>query len=194
MTTPPPKRWYDQDKSVSTAINLTLGMPDEILNVISQGVIILAENEFKAKELLQNFKSLGTDKILALYRSKEKKRTYDKDPTVHKMVNYLYVMSPENQHFMAQHIIIIIKHVQHYLQLCAESEIAPQRKELEGITQAYAISGDEAAKEMLTSIRQEFLKSVESRASKLSHPSPALNSIIEEDNQDRQNMRISQTS
>ncbi len=184
------KRWYDQDSNISAAVNLTLDMPNEILIIISDGVVLLAEREFQAKETLKNFKSLGTEKVLAIYRSKEKKRTYDQNPTVHKMVNYLYLMSPENQNFMAKHIILIMKLVQEYLQLCAVNQIEPQKTDLEEMTQSYANNGNEAAQKVLSSITRKFLRHVEERASQLNRPS----SVVEEDDRDRQNMRISQSS
>ncbi len=186
MTHSSDQRWYDQNEHLAAAIGLTLDMPDEILTIISQGIILLAEKEFKVEELLKNFKSLGTKKVLAIYRSKEKNRNYDKNPTAHKMVNYLYLMSPENQIFMAKHIIQIMKHVQEYLKLCSTHQIDPQKEDLENITQNYVSQGNEAVEKTLKLISQTFLKSVEDRASGIQGPQ----SVIREDHQDRQNMRV----
>jgi len=83
-------RFYDQEPSVSQAVELLLVLPQEMQSIIADGISLIAEQEFRANELMKELKSLGTEKVLAVYKSKQKKRAYDKNHAVHRAINYLW--------------------------------------------------------------------------------------------------------
>ncbi len=152
------KRWYDQDNRVSTAVHMIMKFPPEMQSIICRGIYLLAEKEFRANELITEFKTLGTEKVLAMYKSKEKKRTYDANPNVHKAMNYLYLLSEQNRNLMATHILSLMSVMQEYLQICQNARQAPKAGEVEELTDSYVANGIQAAKSMLAELEKVYVQ------------------------------------
>lgn len=149
-------RFYDRDASVSKAVQLLLLLPFEMQSIIAEGVAWLAEQEFRANELIRELKSLGTEKVLALYKSKQRKRDYDKNPAVHKAINYLLVLSEENRIWIAQHLIGLIGCLQDYLKACRIHAATPSREAVDSLTSVYIDSGPAKVKAYLKTLEAEF--------------------------------------
>src|SRR5690606_18151945 len=103
------KRWYDRQPRLSQAVRLMMLFPDEVKSIISDGIMLLANREFQVSEQMNSFRTLGSEKILGLYKSKNKRREYDQNELLHKAMNYLYILSEKNQDFMAEHILQLVK-------------------------------------------------------------------------------------
>ena len=54
-------------------------LPDEIKNIVCDGAMHLANKEFQVNEKMQSFRTMGTDKVMGLHKSKNRRRSYDKD-------------------------------------------------------------------------------------------------------------------
>ena len=91
------QRWYDQpgQESIRTSLKFLTSLPDEFLTIVAEGILKVAENEFKPAEL----KALGVEKVMAIHKSKNKARPEDNNPYLHKSVNYLAIMSSFQQRF-----------------------------------------------------------------------------------------------
>lgn len=152
------KRFYDQDPSVSQAIELLLVFPEDMQAVIADGLSTIAEQEFQANEIINDFKSLGTEKVLAIYKSKQKQRSYDNNPTVHRALNYMMILSPENRLFISKRIIELIGYLQDYLKTCKLHEATPTLPSVERIRDVYIQFGPEDASRFLQAMEQEFTR------------------------------------
>src|SRR5690242_14856760 len=91
------KRWYDRQPKLSQAFKLIILLPDEVRSIISESLMLIANREFNANERENSFRTLGHDKILGLHKSKNKRREYDQNELLHKAMNYLYILSDDNQ-------------------------------------------------------------------------------------------------
>lgn len=149
-------RFYEKDPLVKQAVDAMFLFPPEVQVIIASGFSLIAESDCKAKELMNDSKSLGTEKVLALYKSKQKRRPYDFDPTLHQAMNYLMIMSEENRRFLATKIIEMIGFMQDYLKVCQEYTEAPQSQTIEGITKTYSRQGPTEAKAFINSVKAEF--------------------------------------
>lgn len=171
-STPPsnPKRlrWYDRNPRLSVAVQLMMVFPDEFKTIICEGISLLAEREFKVNELIYQFKSLGSDKVLSLFKSKQRKRDYDEHPAMHQTMNYLYVLSDEHKTFMANHIISLVEVVQDYLRLCQRARHAPESQAVGTLTNAYVNTGRDSARVMLKQFEARFIETVQTRAYEIS--------------------------
>lgn len=156
------QRWYEQDPLLKQSIELLQAFPDEILTIVAEGVNQIAEDEFKAEELIRSYKSIGQEKILALYKSKNKKRSYDKNPTMHKTVNYILLISEENRTILAKKIIELVSVVRDYFQICKESQNRPVSTQVKSLRDDYIAKGLKAAQEKLKQIRQSFMQNIQS--------------------------------
>ncbi len=155
------QRWYDQKEELCLAIDQLLAFPKEIRSILVEGVSALAEQECKVQEKMNSFRSLGTPKVLALYKSKEKKRNYDSDPLAHRAVNCLFVLSSGEQMFMAQQITFLTETIVDYLTHCKLLSCQASLEQLERLTQVFVKEGAEEAKYCLVLVKQGLLQRAE---------------------------------
>lgn len=99
--------------------------PPDLQSVIADGISMLAEQTFKISDILKELKSLGTENVLAFYKSKQRKRDYDQIPAVHKAINDLMILTPENRIFLAHKILGLMAHLQEYLRACKRHASVP---------------------------------------------------------------------
>jgi len=137
----PKKRWYDQNKTLSTSIQMLESFPMEIQGLIADSMIVVAERECKADKLMDELKSLGAEVVLGLYKSKNKRRGYDDNPSMHKAMNYLYILPDTNRTFMGEQIRDVIQHVYTYFQACKSANIEPNLQDVATITKTYGQAG-----------------------------------------------------
>jgi hypothetical protein len=153
---PKQQRFYDLDISMSQAVALLLLFPDEMQAVIADGLSYIAEKEFRANDIIRELKSLGRDKVLAIFNSKRKRREYDQNAAVHRALNYLLVLSEENRQLISRKILSLMGYLQEYLHTCRTYDNVPSLETFESITAAYIQLGAMEAKKLLTSLESEF--------------------------------------
>lgn len=180
------RRFYEKHSAVSQAVESLLLFPDDIQRIIAKGFSTIAERDCQAAEIMKEFKSLGTDKVLALYKSKTKKRKYDQNPITHQAMNYLMIMSDESQIFMAGKIMELVGFMQDYLKLCKRHAVTPQRESVETISNTYVMRGATEAKIFLKKLDAEIhLQLAESppvpkAATSSFPPVPAVGEVLDE--------------
>jgi hypothetical protein len=157
------QRWYDKHKTVSKSVKLLETFPEEIQVIISEGIVRLATRECQAGELMDNLRSLGPEKVLGIFKSKNKRRSYDNNSSVHQAMNYLYIMTDENRLLIAGQVIEIVNFIYDYLKECKEFKMSAQLEDVSSITQSYIESGSDEARRMLAGIRQRFTSNVSQR-------------------------------
>jgi hypothetical protein len=150
------ERYYEKNPTVKKAVTLLFKFPPDIKSVLARGFCAIAENDFDAHILLQDLKSLGQEKVLALYKSNLKRREYDHDPYLSRAMNYLMILSPDNQFFLASKVLEMMAVVRDYMVLCKKYSTAIQQKLVEKITRIYVTCGLEEAAEFVSQVRREF--------------------------------------
>lgn len=134
---------------------LTL-LPDDVKTIISEAMITLANREFNISDQENAFRTLGSEKVMALHKSKNRRREYDVNETLHKAMNYLYMLSDESQDFMSEHILEMVKFIQEYFATCKEFQVPSEPEHVAKVTDTYVNSGSEGVKKFLKALRDEF--------------------------------------
>lgn len=150
------KRWYDRNTELSQAVRVIMIFPDEIKDILCTGLMFLANKEFDVQEQLSNFRSVGSDKIMGLHKSKNRRREYDENATMHKMMNYLYILGHGNQDYMAQKVLELVGYIQEYLNAVKVFHGEMSLEEVAEITSTFVKGGGEKADELLTSIKEKL--------------------------------------
>ncbi|MEB3245770.1 MAG: hypothetical protein VKJ06_07280 [Vampirovibrionales bacterium] len=90
-------RWYEAVPSLHQAFCALEKLPISTACGIATATLSLIENEdrFNKKQQGQD-RTLGPDKVQGLLKSKHKRRWYDRDSTLHRVVNQIYIL-PEGQ-------------------------------------------------------------------------------------------------
>jgi hypothetical protein len=172
MTT---QRWYDAYPHLVQSLKMFQNFPPQILDIILAGVIEVAENECRVNEIIQSLKTLGTEKVMALHKSKSRRRGYDKNPQLHKTMNYIYVLSESNRKLMAEKMLSLVQFIIEYLKTCQAFQMAPSEEQVGLLTSTFVRRGDTTARQLMAEIREKFEETVRlasSRASSVSAMTP----------------------
>jgi predicted hydrocarbon binding protein len=151
-------RWYDKNPKLSRYINLLLDYPDDFQVTLSEGIAFFIEKEYKDRGYLTDLKSLGKEKVMALYKSKGRKRKYDKNPTVHKAMTYLFILPHEEQEYVMDTFANLFEFVESYLVQCRNRNETPTLSHLRELTKIYITVDQEAAGKYLDVIAEGTVK------------------------------------
>lgn len=195
-------RFYEKEPTVKFAVEFLFAFPPVIQTILSNSFSQLAVRDYRANHLLKNFKSLGSEKVLALYMLQKKRRTYDQNPSLHQAMGYLMVLPVESQKKLSVQLNELMAITQEYLQICRQFHAPPEKETLEALTQCYVHEGNERAKHNLQELIQHYKTPVErvekepvdlsppARRFTLPHPEAARNTRIQGNNTD---LKVQQT-
>lgn len=161
------RRFYDGERVVGEAINLTRQLPKEMQDVIATGLSFVAIQEYQADRRLGNLKSLGSEKILPLYKSKNKRRDYDQVSEFHTALNYLQVLETNERQNVSLRVLDLAKFALEYLDKCKFTALLPDKKKLERVRDAYLKLEKGKASEYLKAVHQELKNSMQSKGTPL---------------------------
>lgn len=149
-------RFYEKNPTVKQAVTLLFKFPADIRTILAKGFCAIAEKDFRAGELIHDLKSLGKEKVLALYKSRLKRREYDSCPWLSKAMNYLMILEPSDQWFLAVKLQEMIDVVRDYLVACKASGMAIRLHLVECLTNTYAECGAREAKNLYQNVVREI--------------------------------------
>jgi len=149
-------RWYDRHTRLAQGVKLLILMPDEVKTIISEAMIALANREFDNLERENTIRTLGSEKVMGLHKSKNRRREYDVNETLHKAMNYLYMLSDEGQDFMSDHILNMVKYIHQYFGTCKEFQVNSEPETVAKVTDTYVNSGAPGVEKFLQQLREEF--------------------------------------
>lgn len=149
-------RWYDKDPVIAQTINQLIAYPDEYQTIFADGITAFIEQECQSKPTLKSVTSLGKDKVLGLYKSKQRKRLYDKNPSLHNAMNQMYILGSQEQEHVVGQVRKLFLYVEHYFACCGSAQIQPTLGHIKMLTQAFMEKGAEETQKLLESIETEL--------------------------------------
>lgn len=153
-------RWYDQRPQLAKAVRILLLMPDEIRTIMGEGITTLTRQEFEEILKEKHYVSVGSEKIMGLHKSKNRRREYDQNEALHHAMNYLYIMSESGQDLMAEHMIQMLDYIQRYLDICQEFQQPLSLEEIAAMTEKYIQNKTEEVEVFLKNLRNAFYAQV----------------------------------
>lgn len=142
-------RFYEKNPTVHKAVTLLFKFPPDIRSVLAKGFCAIAETEFDAHLIIKDFKRLGAEKVLALYKAQQKRREYDNDPYLSKAMNYLMILNPDQQFFLSIKLLDLIQVVRDFMILCKKHAMSIQLGMIEKIASTYVHFGLKEAEDFL---------------------------------------------
>src|SRR5690606_12362088 len=124
------KRWYDRQPRLASAVTLSVLLPEEVQRMIGEALVLIEDRERMLHTQDSTCKTLGSEKIMGIHKSKNKRREYDQNETLHKAMNCLYILSDDNQDLMADHILSMIDYIRQYFAACQEFKVSPSMEEV----------------------------------------------------------------
>jgi hypothetical protein len=158
--TPRCQRWYDQRPLIRDAVTLVETYPGGVQNHITGGLVFVAEKRYDVESSFKSLRSLsqtvGIEAVQALYKAKNRQRSWDTVPNFHRMMNYWRVMPKDQQDAVATETFNICHWVSHYLTICQGANVPPQETELALIIKAQVTQGPKAAAMALYVIAKHY--------------------------------------
>ncbi len=159
------RRWHDEQGELSTAVELLESIPKEVIPYIAAGLIDRTDREFDASAILTGLKSLGKDRIMALHQSQRKRRSYDQDPNLHRIVNTFMVLPEESQEEVAAQFVDFTAMMVDYMATCDAFGAEPTEDDLSRMRDLYVNEGTESVKGYLDRIHQAYHEAIISEES-----------------------------
>lgn len=154
------QRFYDRDQSVCAAVNLTRQLPQDFQGLIAGGINTVAIRDHQADERMSHLKSLGAEKILPLYKSKNKRRDYDSVPEFHTAMNYLRILEENERRKVADTVLELVEFANHYLEKCRYTACIPDPKKIEQVRDSFLGMETAKALQYLETVRKEVLSTL----------------------------------
>lgn len=87
-------RWYDNDTGMDRVLNLMKDLPENIQEDLALTLIQFANLIRKNRKVEEETLSIGKNKVLGLYKASNKRRWYDKNPSLMSAMNILSTLPP----------------------------------------------------------------------------------------------------
>ncbi len=175
-------RFYEKNPTVKEAVTSLFGFSGDIRSILAKGMCSIAESDFNAHIRINDLKSLGKEKALALYKSRARRRDYDLDPYLSKAMNYLMILEPSDQFFLAVKVNDMIRVVREFMDLCQVYSQKIQLAIVERLTGTYVQGGLHEAQDLLSIIHGKFHKyfsGMKKASAEASQPSTATQAGLE---------------
>jgi hypothetical protein len=150
------QRWYDAYPDLQKSLVIMASFPPEILDIVAQGIVEIAERDCWAHQAINAVKSLGKEKVLALHKSKARRRFYDHNPQLHKAMNYIFVLSEGKRQYVCQKMKALIEYVFDYLKTCDEFKALPNADNIGELANTFVRKGSPATATFLEGVRKTF--------------------------------------
>jgi hypothetical protein len=149
-------RWYDAYPDLQKALVILVSFPPEILDIVAEGIVHIAERDCKANEIIKSVKSIGKDKVLALHQSKARRRFYDNNPQLHKAMNYIFILSENKRQYVCRKMKNLIEYVFDYLKTCDDFKEVPTKDTIDSLATTFVNKGSPAALAFLNELQSNF--------------------------------------
>lgn len=154
----PKRRWYDYRPILFHALDLMTSVPTDVCDVVANEINGFAEQEYEADAITHadGPKSLGKDKVLALYKSKNRQRQLDQSDALHILLNYLFILPEKQQYALATQILGVSAVVYDYVSACRVFDCSPDTADIRRLSDLYFDTGMDSAKGALEVIKAEL--------------------------------------
>jgi hypothetical protein len=158
------RRWHDNRGDLSKTVELLESIPEEVRPHISAALTDKANQDFNAAEILRSLKSLGPEKIMMLHQARNKRRAYDQDADLQKIVTTFFILPEDAQDTLARDFLVFIELMVEYMANCDSFELEPKESELVQMRDLFVHSGAEAVRAYLNQVHQEYYKLLDSES------------------------------
>lgn len=154
------QRFYDREPVVSQAVELIFAFPEPIQEIVALGLSQIANQEFRANELMNNVKSMGSENVLAMFKSKRRRRAYDNNQITHQAMNHLFILPNDKRIFVSEKVVELVRFVEELIRITNRNSATVDLEAVRRIVEAYVQFGPEESRRFLEAVRAQFLRSL----------------------------------
>ena len=150
------KRWYDNDPVLRDEVYRFLSLPLEIQAIMAEVLISIANELYQTESMIKNVKSLGAVKVLSLYKSKNKRRSYDMTPITHKAMSHLSVLPDQGVKEITGTLREMNNAIEEVRQLFYSQGKEAPSEEIRAVLISYSQNGSHAASGYLEHLQEKM--------------------------------------
>jgi len=151
------RRWYDQKPSVSGLVRMVHVSPPEVHGTMGRSMTAIVKRDCKAIVVSGAVRSLGSAKVMALYKSKNRLRSLDHNNDLFRAMNELYILPEPQQNHIVTCSLELIDNIFSYLQICQEDSRQYSPTEIENIAHQYIRFGQSHCQNYVANQRRAVL-------------------------------------
>lgn len=184
------ERWYDADPTSANTIGWLIAFPIQVAQILAMSLNQMADQLHYQQAEAEALKSIGADKVLSLYLSRQKRRMSDQNPELFTFLNRLKSLQGQHQQSLMSHTTALVTGTRLYLKFCVNEGIAPSSRVLEGLIDSYRRQGIKALENELRSVQATLSKKPVAPSAKPPHdPKPITREVTPAPAQPQSGMR-----
>lgn len=155
------RRWYDEEPRIGKAIEQILTFPDSLQELLCTTLLSYVEDEERQQQLTEQLHSMGSHKVLSLYKATLRRRAYDQQSLTRDTINGMGVLPVESQHKVAEHIFALTRVVVRYLKLCSQYQQVPKGDSVSHLFQLYRSGSHTSVENALSQMEARLKRQVQ---------------------------------
>ncbi|MEM0952207.1 MAG: hypothetical protein AAGI66_08720 [Cyanobacteria bacterium P01_H01_bin.74] len=156
----PYKRWYERNKHMNTSVKLLCEFTPPVNNIMLVIFNRAVQIEMNSSTEKRDIQSIGQEKIMGLFNSKKKRRSYDTDPILHQIMNYYSMLSTQKQDFMTLKVLQTVKLMHLYLEQFVTINHDAELEEIVAIAKDYLAEETPQTKAFCADLKSFLTKSL----------------------------------
>lgn len=170
--------WYDRTESLARSIVLLEKLSQPVLGVFCEAFqqMSLVERQINIQRL--EVKSVGSDKLLGLYNSNRKRRYYDKNPALCRIIKHYALLSEKSQDFMVAQISQSVVLLEQYLRQFTTVKEGATPEHIADLSREHLLIPNHQTEAFLEDLRAFLIQSV-SQPGKVIRPRLAASKVFD---------------
>jgi len=143
-------------------MDLLDSIPEKIRPTLAEALTQWGNPGSDLGEILDSFKSLGREKIMALHQAQKKRRSYDQDPHLYQIANTFLIIPEVDRVQFAKRYLEFISVMVDYMAECDTFDVDPKEADLRKMRDLFVEKDEDAVRAYLEEIHKPYYDKLES--------------------------------
>jgi hypothetical protein len=149
------RRWYDSRPPVRQALALMPKFPPAFQTVMADGLLTIADSQYRAEHRLKELKMLGTRLVMALYKANQRQRKADRSTELFQLSRYLLVLPPDKSDALGHDMLRLMTLIARYIKAASVHKTPAEVGLASEITNVFTYRGEAIARKILDDLERQ---------------------------------------
>ena len=148
------RRWYDSRPPVKQALGLMPKFPSAFQTIMADGLLTIADSQYRAENRLKELKMLGTRLVMAMYKANQKQRKLDRTAELFQLNRYLLVLPQEKSDALGTDMLRLMTLIARYIKASNQQSASAETGVVSEITNVFTYRGEASARKILDDLER----------------------------------------
>jgi hypothetical protein len=149
------RRWYDTRPTIKQAVGLMPKFPHAFQTIMAEGIITIADKQYRAEQRLNELKTLGNKLIMALYKANQKQRKMDHTAELFQLNRYLMILPADKSDALSVDMLKLMTLIGRYIRFTNSFKQQPETGIVGEITNVFTYRGEIYARQILDDLEMQ---------------------------------------